>query len=122
MRRRPAVAAAFGLLCFATACTHVTVASPWDRHVRLMSRDEPTQVRRQYRAWYAIWGVVRVSGKDPADVIRDEGLCEVRVRVEDNVPDAFIGVMYTIIEPIGIIPQSIIVEGNRAKVGQGCGA
>jgi hypothetical protein len=78
-----------------------------------MGADEPAQVVRQYRAWFAIWGAVRVSGKDPADVIRDESLCEARVRIEDNVPDAFIGVMYTLIEPVGIVPQSIIVSGNR---------
>jgi hypothetical protein len=108
------------LLWLATGCTHVTVASPHDRRVRLLGADEVTQVRRQYRAWYAIWGLVRVSGKDPVDVIRDEGLCEARVRVEDNVPDAFIGVMYTIVEPIGIIPQTIIVQGNRAAAGQRC--
>ena len=39
-------------------------------------------------------------------MIRDEALCEVRVRVEDNVPDAIIGVIYTMVEPIGIIPQT----------------
>ncbi|HTO08683.1 MAG TPA: hypothetical protein VMR86_16670 [Myxococcota bacterium] len=103
--------AALGLLL--TACTHVTAAAPWNHDVRLMRADEPAEVRRQYRAWFAIWGAVRVSGKDPADVIRDESLCAARVRVEDNVPDAFIGVMYTLIEPIGIIPQSIIVSGQR---------
>jgi hypothetical protein len=108
------------LLGVATGCTHVTIAAPPDRKVRLMGADEVTHVRRQYRAWYAIWGLVRVSGKDPLDVIRDEGLCEARVRVEDNVPDAFIGVMYTIVEPIGIIPQSIIVSGNRAALGKKC--
>ena len=96
-----------------SACTHVTTAAPHDRHVRLLARDESAAVRRQYRAWFAFWGVVRLSGNDPVDVIRDEGLCEVRVRVEDNVPDAVLGVTYTIIEPIGIIPQTIIVEGNR---------
>lgn len=111
MRRAALVALA---LAFAPACSHITVAAPFGRETRLLSRDEATQVRRQYRAWFAIWGLVRVSGKDPVDVMRDEGLCEARVRVEDNIPDAIIGVMYTIIEPIGIIPQSIIVEGNRS--------
>ena len=107
-------------LALLTACTHVTIAAPHDRNVRLMPAGEPAKVRRQYRAWFAVWGLFRVSGKDPVDVIRDEGLCEARVRVEDNIPDAFIGVLYTIVEPIGIIPQSIIVEGNRAAGGKGC--
>ena len=101
-----------------TACTHVTVAAPFARDTRLLRADEAVGVRRQYRAWYAIWGLVRLSGKDPADVVRDEGLCAVRVRVEDNVPDAGIGVLYTLIEPVGIIPQTIVVEGSR---GPGCG-
>jgi hypothetical protein len=112
---------AAGLLAAAallTACTHVTVAAPYAHDTRLLRSDEATLVRRQYRAWFAIWGLVRLSGKDPADVVRDEGLCAVRVRVEDNVPDAGIGVLYTLIQPVGIIPQTIIVEGNR---GTGCG-
>jgi len=99
------------------ACSHVTASAPWNREVRLLSRDEASAVRRQYRAWFALWGLVRLSGKDPADVIRDEGLCAARVRVEDNVPDAFIGVIYTMAEPIGIIPQTVIVEGNRGRCG-----
>jgi len=111
---RPALVAVSLAVC--TACTHVTVAAPHDRDVRLMPAGESASVRRAYRAWFAVWGVFRVSGKDPREVIRDEGLCEARVRVEDNIPDAFIGVLYTIVEPIGIIPQSIIVEGNRCDV------
>lgn len=108
MRRALALAALVAL-----GCSHVTAASPWGREVRLMGRDDGAAVRRQYRAWFALWGLVRLSGKDPADVIRDEALCMARVRVEDNVPDAFIGVIYTMVEPVGIIPQTIIVEGNR---------
>ena len=110
-------AALLAALALTTACSHVTVAAPYARDTRLLRRDEAASVRRQYRAWFAIWGLVRLSGKDPGDVIRDEGLCEVRVRVEDNVPDAGIGVLYTLVEPIGIIPQTIVVEGNR---GAGC--
>jgi hypothetical protein len=112
VRRQLAIAALLAL-----GCTHVTAASPWGREVRLLDRSEATAVRRQYRAWFALWGLVRLAGKDPADVIRDEGLCEVRVRVEDNVPDAIIGVVYTLVEPIGIIPQTVVVEGNRGSCG-----
>jgi hypothetical protein len=105
------------LLLLATACSHVTAASPHGRDVRLLRTDERAEVRRQYRAWFALWGMVRLSGKDPADVIRDEGLCQARVRVEDNIPDAMIGLIYTAAEPIGIIPQTIVVEGNRGSCG-----
>jgi hypothetical protein len=101
-------------LVAASACSHVTAAAPYGRSVRLLAGDEATTVERRYRAWFAIWGLVRVSGKDPADVIRDEELCAARVRVEDNIPDAFIGVLYTIVQPIGIIPQSIVINGRRA--------
>ena len=97
----------------ALACAHVPTFAPHDREVRLMSGGERAAVSRPYRAWFALWGLVRLSGKEPADVIRDEGLCAARVRVEDNVPDAFIGAIYTVIEPIGIVPQTIVVEGNR---------
>jgi len=110
---RFALAAVAALALLGTACSHVTVAAPYGREVRLLSFDDAAEVRRQYRAWFAIWGLVRLSGKDPADVMRDEGLCQARVRVEDNVPDAFIGVLYTLVEPVGIVPQTIVVEGNR---------
>ena len=114
MSRLCAVALA-GLLL--AGCSHVTAASPYGREVRLLGRDDATAVRRQWRAWFALWGLVRLAGKDPSDVIRDEALCAVRVRVEDNVPDAIIGVIYTMAEPIGIIPQTVIVEGNRGDCG-----
>jgi hypothetical protein len=94
-------------------CTHVVAASPYGHEVHLLGRDDATSVRRQWRAWFALWGIVRLAGKDPADVVRDEALCEVRVRIEDNVPDAIIGLIYTMAEPIGIVPQTVIVEGNR---------
>jgi hypothetical protein len=118
--RLTALALLAASLALPTACTHVTVASPYGHEIRLLPRDEATQVRRQYRAWFAFWGLVRLSGKDPADVIRDEGLCAARVRVEDNVPDAIIAVMYTFAEPIGLIPQTIIIEGKRANGARGC--
>jgi len=100
-------------LAVSAACSHVEVSAPNARSVRVMAADDPAAVRREYRAWFAIWGLVRVSGKDPADVIRDENLCAARVRIEDNVPDAGISVVYTVIEPVGLIAQTIIVEGIR---------
>lgn len=100
-------------LALFAGCTHVQVAAPYGQRVRLMSASEKASVRRQYHAWFVLWGAVRLSGKDPVDVIRDETLCEARVRVEDNIPDAGLGFVYNFVQPIGLVPQTIIVEGNR---------
>jgi hypothetical protein len=106
--------AAFVLsLALFAGCTHVQVAAPYGRPVRLMDATKKASIRRQYHAWFVIWGAVRLAGKDPVDVIRDEALCEARVQIEDNVPDAGIGFVYNFIQPIGLVPQTIVVEGNR---------
>lgn len=118
--RRAALAPLVASLAFVTACTHVTVAAPYGRVVRLLRADEATHVRRQYRAFFAVFGLVRLSGKDPVDVIRDEDLCAARVRVEDNIPDAGIGFLYNVVSPIGFVPQTIVVEGNHPNAAGVC--
>lgn len=96
------------------ACFKVPIEPPGGAHVRLLPGDAPVDVFEQYRTWYAFWGLFPLSDTRVADVIQRENLTEVRVRTVDSLSDASIGFLYTVAFPIGIVPQTIVVEGNRA--------
>ena len=108
-----------GLLgVLATGCFNVSVMAPPGQEVYLVASEQPTAVRRQWRTWYVAWGMSPVDDTMPAEIIQREHLSEVRVIVEDNIPDAFHGFLYNVVMPIGLVNQTIIIEGNRvpAKV------
>ena len=104
----------FGLLIvLATGCFNVSVMAPPGQEVYLVSSEEPTAVRRQWRTWYVAWGLTPLDNTMPAEIIQREHLNEVRVIVEDNIPDAFHGFLYNVWIPIGLTVQTVIIEGNR---------
>ena len=96
-----------------TGCFNVDVVAPHGTEVYLVSTNVSTQVRRQWRTWYGIYGAVPVTDTLPDQIIQREGLTDVRIIVQDNIPDGGIGFFYTILVPIGLVPQTIVIEGNR---------
>lgn len=102
------------VLALGTGCFKVPIEAQADYPVKVLDGDAPVDVLEEFRTWYAIWGLFPLSDNRVADIIRREKLTEVRVRTVDTLPDALIGFVYTILLPIGIVPQSIVVEGNRA--------
>jgi hypothetical protein len=94
-------------------CCHVEVAAPYGPDVYLATADETTQVRRQWRTWYLLGGVTPLDDTMPAEVIQREGLTEVRVIVQDNLLDAAHAFVYNVLVTIALVPQTIVVEGNR---------
>ena len=100
-----------------SGCFAVEAHAPYGPDVTLLPRDVPVEVTRRYQKWYAIWGVFPLSGRDPKEVIDEEQLVEVRVYTEDSIEDAISGFFYGLLYPTGIIiPQTIVVEGNRARL------
>lgn len=97
-------------------CFNVSVMAPHGQEVYLVSSDESTEVRRQWRTWYVVWGMTPLDNTMPAEIIQREHLSEVRVIVEDNLPDAFHGFLYNVWIPIGLTVQTVIIEGNRVPV------
>lgn len=106
----------FCALIVTSGCFGVHGVAPYGPDVRVLPPGTPVEVSRRYQKWYALWGMLPLSdGDHPRDIIAREKLVEVRVAMEDSVEDIVSGIIYFFVFPIGIIvPQTIIVEGNRA--------
>ena len=104
------------LILSLTACFRVPINAPYGPDVKILPRNVPVEVTRRYQKWYAIWGIFALDpSSNPADIIAREKLVEARVYTEDALEDAISGFFYVILFPAGIIlPQTIVVEGNRA--------
>ena len=97
-----------------TACFSVPLDAPYGQDVMLLPAGTPVEVTKRYQKWYAIWGIFPLTMSDsPAEVIARENLSEVRIYTEDTIEDAFSGFVYVMLIPAGILPQSIVIEGNR---------
>ncbi len=103
------------LLLFCCAgCFRIDLYAPPGANVYLISSDAPVHVHRQWRTWFAAWGLSPIDNTTPDLLITREKLTEVRLITIDTVPDAFLGFLYNILIPIGLTHQSVIIEGNRA--------
>ncbi len=105
------VLAAIVLLC-GTGCYTVDVAAPRGEAVELLPASAPVETSRQWRAWYAGFGLIPMDPTMPREEIIREKLTRVRVDVIDTVPDAVIGLLYNVIIPIGLGVQSMKVAGT----------
>ncbi|MDX2169259.1 MAG: hypothetical protein SF182_19470 [Deltaproteobacteria bacterium] len=97
--------------CFVMRCD----APPPPPHVRLLSEDAPVEFSRKYQKWYAAWGLFPLTpADDPKYIIEHERLVEARILQQDSTEDLFAGFIFTYMFVGVILPQSVIVEGNRA--------
>lgn len=96
-----------------SGCFTVDVAAPYGTDITLVSSASPTTVRREYRTWFVAWGLTHLDNTMPDLVLDRERITEARIIVEDNVPDALHGILYNILIPIGLVTQTVIIEGNR---------
>jgi len=116
-RRILALIFELALLASTAGCFFVDMQAPYGPDVKVLPRDAPVEVTRRYQKWFAIWGIFHLAGKDPSEVIAEEKLVEARVYTEDSVEDVISGFIYFFVFPAGIIlPQTIVVEGNRAPL------
>ena len=97
-----------------TGCAHVDVVAPHGPSVYLSSNSAPMSVERRWRTWFLAWGISPFDNTMPVEYIQREQLTEVRVIVEDNVPDAFHSILYNVIFPFGLVPQTVVLQGNRS--------
>jgi hypothetical protein len=111
MRHLPVIAALLVMTC--TGCFTVKVTAPPGQEVYLVAPEKPFQSQRQWRAWYGIYGLTPMDNTMPVDVMKRENFSEVQVVVKDTIPDALISIFYNVVAPIGIVPQTIVIEGNR---------
>src|SRR5204863_2147572 len=103
------------VLLSCTGCFSVDLYAPHGPDVYLISSEKPVKVKRTWRTWFVVWGLVHLDNTMPDSVIAREQLTDVRVITVDTVPDAFIGFLYNVLIPIGLANQTITIEGNRAE-------
>lgn len=98
------------LVC--SGCFQTQLHAPLGRQVRLLAQDEPVKFRTEYKNWYLVYGFVPIWTTQPEEIIRKQKLVEVRARTQDTVSDAIITAVSMLL-PLMIFPQHVIVEGNR---------
>jgi hypothetical protein len=108
------VIASLVLLC--AGCCQIDMYAPHGADVYLISSQDPVKVSRYWRTWFVVWGLTPLDNRTPDEMIAKEQLTEVRVITIDTVPDAFLGILYNALIPIGLVNQSMIIEGNRTTV------
>jgi hypothetical protein len=111
--RKPSLVLGALIALAGPGCFRIDVYAPPGPPVRLLSREEATAVKRQQRTWFAVLGAVPLDGTMPAHITRFEDFREVRIRVTDTIPDAFIGGFNTVVLAVGILAQTYEVLGNR---------
>jgi hypothetical protein len=94
-------------------CFRIDMYAPHGMNVTLISSKEPVKVKRTWRTWFVVWGHVPLDNTMADTQITREKLTEVRVVTTDTVPDAFLGILYNVLIPIGLANQSMLIEGNR---------
>ena len=103
-----------GLALGLIGCAHVVIVAPHGQEVYLVSSQDTVQVERRWRTWFLAYGLTPFDNTMPAEYIQREQLTEVRIIVEDTVPDAFHSILYNVIIPFGLMPQTVVVQGNRS--------
>lgn len=95
-----------------SGCFRTQLNAPLGREVRLLAQDEPVKFQTEYKNWYVLYGFVPIWVTQPEAIIRKQNLVEARARTQDTVSDAIITAVSMLL-PIMIFPQHVIVEGNR---------
>jgi hypothetical protein len=114
---RPILIACLSLSLLTAGCFTIPTYAPYGQSVKILPPDIPAQVRREYRTWFILGGLFPLDNTMPSEIIAQEKLTEARVIVQDTVEDAVIAAALTFILPLFILPQTVVIEGNRAPVG-----
>lgn len=99
-------------LALLSGCFQTNLDAPPGREVRILSREEPAEFKKEYKNWYLFYGMIPVWTTQPEEIIRKENLVEVRAQTMDTVADAIITLTSSLL-PVLVFPQHVIVEGNR---------
>lgn len=95
---------------FATGCFTTQLAVPYGQSATLLPEGAPASYHKEWKNWYALWGMYPIADTQPEVIIRDEKLRQVRVRTQDKIEDSIIAFF---LGPFSILPQSVALDGNR---------
>ena len=106
------------LLLIATAslllagCGTVHFDAPAGQRVRLLTQDDPTEIRVEHKIWYAWWGGKVLNGNHTAPFIATNQLVEVKMFTELSIGDNLINPVTSI---FSFSRRTLVIEGNRRK-------
>jgi len=95
-----------------TGCFRTELNAPPDREVRILSPDQPTAFKTEYKNWYLLYGFLPIWTTQPEEIIEKENLVEVRAQTQDTISDSIITAISMLL-PVVVFPQHVILEGNR---------
>jgi hypothetical protein len=93
-------------------CGTVHFDAPPGQRVRLLTQDDPTEVRVEHKIWYAWWGGKVMNGNHTAPFIAANQLVEVKMFTELSVGDNLINPFTSI---FSFSRRTLVIEGNRRK-------
>lgn len=96
-----------------SACFNTDLVAPENTEVTILTADAPAEFRAEYKNVYLLGGILPIWTVQPEEYITREKLVEVRVQTEDTVSDGVITFITALIF-LGLFPQTVVVEGNRA--------
>jgi hypothetical protein len=103
---------------FLSSCYSVKIAAPIDRNIRLATPDEPLLIQQKVTNWYALFGAIPISKKNPDYFIRTLDLEKVRVTTKITVGNVLLdillnGMLFFI--PTTVVTTTTLIEGNPRK-------
>ncbi len=91
-------------------CGTVHFDAPPDQRVKLLTLDDPTAVRVEYKIWYALWGGKMLNENHTAPLIATNKLTEVKMFTEVSLGDNLINPVASI---FSFSRRTLVIEGNR---------
>ena len=92
-------------------CGTMYFDAPEGRRVKILERDDSTNVRAERKVWYALWGNKVLGDNHSATLISTNNLDSVRLYSYQSGSDAFLNV-FTMI--VSFYRRTLTVEGNAA--------
>jgi hypothetical protein len=85
------------------------MAAPGNSDVKVMSPAKSASFKKSQMNWFALWGLVSLTPDKTENVIRENGLTEVRTETKTTFLDAIInGIIFGI---VGV--NTTVIEGNK---------
>jgi len=97
---------------FLAGCGTVHFDAPPGQRVRLLTQDEPADIRVEHKIWYAWWGTKVMNGNHTAPLIATNHLAEVKMFTELSVVDSVINPFTSV---LSFSRRTLVIEGNQAK-------
>ena len=95
-----------------SGCGVMYLSAPPQNNVRLLSKNEPAEIKVERHAWFKYWGAEPLNAEDvnASTIIREQGLKEARIQMTNTFVDG----IYAIIPGVfGFPRRTLIVEGNK---------